>query len=307
MLELVQPTAVACLPAGQVEYRLDRRGDTVVILCHGGYVRAGLALGEEVFAAAGHTVLVPSRPGYGRTPLSTGTSVEGFADVIRELCARLGIARVAAAVGISGGGPTAATLAARHTDLIERLILISAVGWLPYPGRWTRLGTYLAFNVRTERLTWALVHTLARRAPDVCLRLMLRSLSTVPVDEVVAALHARDRDFLITLFTQMRSGGGFLNDLRSTPDVTARIGQPTLVIASRTDGGVAFTHAESLAAAITHAELIESHAHTHFVWLGADWPTIAGRIDTFLSAAAPISARPSPDAWASPRNCTSGA
>jgi pimeloyl-ACP methyl ester carboxylesterase len=117
MRELVRPTTVACLLADQVEYRLDRRGETVVVLCHGRHVRAGLALGDEVFAAAGHTVLVPSRPGYGRTPLSTGISAEGFADAIRELCAHLGIARVAAAAGISGGGPTAATLALRGTPI----------------------------------------------------------------------------------------------------------------------------------------------------------------------------------------------
>ena len=70
--DLVRPTAMAFLPAGRVEYRLDRRGDAVVVVFHGGHVRAGLAVGEEVFAAAGCTILAPSRPGYGRTPLSTG-------------------------------------------------------------------------------------------------------------------------------------------------------------------------------------------------------------------------------------------
>lgn len=278
----VSPTAVAELPGGPVEYRLDRRGDTVVVVCHGGHVRAGLALGEEMFAAAGVTILVPSRPGYGRTPLSTGTTVEGYTDVVRDLCDHLGIARVAAVIGISGGGPTAATLAARHADLVERLILVSAVGWLPYPGCWTRLGAHLAFTAFTERLTWAGVRTLARRAPDVCLRMMLRSLSTRPVDEVVAALPAQDRALLLTLFTQMRSGRGFLNDLHPTPDVTAQIDQPTLVIATRTDGGVPFAHAQSLADTIRHAELIESRADSHFVWLGTDWPEIAARIRSFL-------------------------
>ncbi|CAL9306725.1 MULTISPECIES: alpha/beta fold hydrolase [Streptomyces] len=64
----------------------------------------------EVFAESGCTVLAPSRPGYGRTPLSTGTSVSGFADVPRALREHLGIGNVAAVVGISGGGPTAATM-----------------------------------------------------------------------------------------------------------------------------------------------------------------------------------------------------
>jgi pimeloyl-ACP methyl ester carboxylesterase len=297
MPELVRPTAITCLPAGQVEYRLDRRGDAVVVVFHGGHVRAGLALGEEVFADAGCTILVPSRPGYGRTPLSTGTAVEGYTDVVRELCAHLGIARVAAAVGISGGGPTAATLAARHADLVERLILVSAVGWLPFPDRRTRLGARLGFTAMTEHLTWAGVHTLARVAPGACLRMMLRSLSTRPVDEVVAALRAEDRAMLLALFAQMRSGRGFLNDLRPTPDITARIDQPTLVIATRTDGGVPFAHAWSLASTIRHAELVESRAHSHFVWLGADWPAIAERIRAFLDTDRPAVVGPSrPDA-----------
>ena len=282
MADLLRPTAVADLPAGQVEYRLDRRGETVVAVFHGGHVRAGLALGEDVFAAAGCTLLVPSRPGYGRTPLSTGRSVEGYTDVVRALCAQLGVTRVAAVVGVSGGGPTAATMAARHADLVERLILVSAVGWLPYPDRLTRLGAHVGFTAMTEPVTWAAIRGLARVAPEACLRLMLANLSTRPVGEVVAALRAEDRSMLLELFAQMRSGRGFLNDLRPTPDITAQIDQPTLVIASRTDRGVPFAHAQWFAGAIRHADLVESRADSHFVWLGPDWPEIAVRIRAFL-------------------------
>jgi len=282
MQEVGRPTAVASLPAGQVEYRLDRRGDAVVLVFHGGHVRAGLAMGEEVFASSACTVLAPSRPGYGRTPLVPGTSVGQYTDLVRALCDRLGIARVAAVVGVSGGGPTAATMAARHGDLVERLILVSAVGWLPYPDRWTRIGAHLVFTALTERVTWAGVRAFARVAPDACLRTMLGSLSTRPADDVLAALSDADRAGLLALFARMRSGRGFLNDLRPTPDVTGRIAQPTLVIATRTDRGVPFAHARSLAGAIRHAELIESRADSHFVWLGPDWPAIADRIRGFL-------------------------
>jgi pimeloyl-ACP methyl ester carboxylesterase len=287
MAELLRPTAVAHLPAGPIEYRLDRRGEVVVVVCHGGHMRAGLALGEEVFAAAGCTLLVPSRPGYGRTPLSTGRSVERYTDVVRALCANLGIARVAAVVGVSGGGPTAATMAARHADIVERLILVSAVGWLPYPDRRTRLGAQLGFTALTERITWAAVRGLVRAAPDAFLRLMMTSLSTRPADQVVAALRAEDRTMLLALFAHMRSGRGFLHDLRPTPDVTAQIDQPTLVIATRTDRGVPFAHAQSLIDTIRHAELVESHADSHFVWLGPDWPAIAERIQAFLNTDPP--------------------
>jgi hypothetical protein len=162
---------------------------------------------------------------------------------------------------------------------------------------------YLAINVRTERLTWALMDTLPRRPPNVCLRLMLRSLSTVPVDEVVAALHVQDRHFLLTLFTQICSGGGFLNDLRSTPDVTARIGQPALVITSRTDGGVTFTHAESLAAAFPTPN--SSKAAPTATSSGSPPTGRHRRANRSLPfAAPPIPARPSPDAQAWPGEST---
>jgi pimeloyl-ACP methyl ester carboxylesterase len=284
MIDFVRPTVLGRVPAGPVEYRLDRRDGAVVVVFHGGHVRAELALGEDVFAAAVCTLLVPSRPGYGRTPLSTGRSVAEFTDVVRALCVRLGITQVAAVVGISGGGPTATTMAARHPDLVERLILISAVGPLLYPDRWTRLGAHVAFTAGAERVTWAAVRGLTRVAPGALLRLMMGSLSTRPGNEVVAALRAEDRAMLLALFARMRSGRGFLNDLRPTPDVTACIDQPTLVIATRTDGGVPFAHAESLVSGIRHAEFVESRADSHFVWLGPDWPAIAARIRDFLDA-----------------------
>jgi len=285
---LERSTTLVELDAGLVEYRLEQRSDAAVVVFHGGHMRAGLALGEDVFADAGYTVLAPSRPGYGRTPLSTGRSVAGFADVTRALCGHLGITEVTAVVGISAGGPTAVTMAARHPDLVDRLILQSAVGWLPWPDRRTRLAARAVFAGRIEPVTWGAVHALMRLAPDAGLRLLLRDLSTRPVPEVVAALSAEDRAMLLALFSRMRSGEGFVNDLTPTPDVTGDVGQPTLVVATGNDGGVPFAHAESLAAAIRHAELVECRADSHFIWLGPDWPGIAETIRVFLATDLPV-------------------
>jgi pimeloyl-ACP methyl ester carboxylesterase len=280
-------TTVVELDTGPIEYRLEQRSDATVVVLHGGHMRAGLALGEDVFADAGYTVLAPSRPGYGQTPLSTGTSVSGFADVTSALCEYLGITEVAAVVGISGGGPTAVTMAARHPDLVVRLILQSAVGWLPWPDRRTRLGAHALFAAATEHATWGAMHTLIRVAPDTGLRLLLGDLTTQPVRDVVAALRAEDRATLLALFSRMRSGRGFINDLHPSPDSTADVGQPTLVIATRKDGGVPFAHAQSLATAIRHAELVESKADSHFIWFGRDWPTIAETMHVFLTTDRP--------------------
>ncbi len=279
-----RPTTLVRLAGGLVEYRLEQRGEATVVVLHGGHQRAGLALGEEVFADAGCSVLAPSRPGYGRTPLSTGTSVTGYADVTRTLCAHLGITRVTAVVGTSGGGPTAVAMAARHPDLVQRLILQCAVGPLRWPGRRTRLGAQVMFAGATERATWRAVRALMRLAPETSLRLWLGQLSTLPVRQVVTALRAEDRAIVLALFGLMRSGRGFRNDLRPTPDLTAEVGQPTLVIGTRRDGGVPFAHAQALATAIRHATLVESHADSHLIWLGPDWPTVAATIRAFLTA-----------------------
>ncbi len=282
-----RPTSVVRVSAGQVEYRLERRGDAAVIVFHGGHMRAGLALGEEVFADLGYTVLAPSRPGYGRTPVQTGVTPSGFADVTRELCSQLGIHDVAAVVGISGGGRTAVAMAARHPELARRLILESAVGSLPWPDRRLRRGARIAYNAVTEKATWRIVRALLSVAPTTMLLTFLRSLSTEPPDVVLASLTDQDRSFLLSLFSRMRSGHGFVNDLRAMPDLTADVRQPTLIIATRNDGAVPFAHAESLAAAIRGSELVVSDAESHVIWLSRDYPAIAERIRTFLGKSSP--------------------
>jgi pimeloyl-ACP methyl ester carboxylesterase len=279
-----RPTTVIQLDAGPVEYRLDRRDGGTVVIFHGGHMRAGLALGENIFTDLGYTVLVPSRPGYGRTPVTTGRSPSGFIRVVRQLCDHLGIERIAAVVGISAGGPTAVAMAARSPEVVQRLILQSAVGFLPWPDRRTRLAAYLAFNGATERISWALVRSLMRHAPTTGLRLLLRDLSTKPAGHVIASLSDQDRAAMLALFSGMRSEHGFLNDLRGGPALMQEITQPTLIIASRYDGSVPLAHAESLAAGIPHAELVQSEADSHFIWYSSDYAVIADRIERFLSS-----------------------
>ncbi|HEX6232805.1 MAG TPA: alpha/beta hydrolase [Jiangellaceae bacterium] len=278
-----RPTAVADLDDGPVEYRLDQRGDATVVVFHGGHMNAGLALGEDVFIDLGYTVLVPSRPGYGKTPVTSGGTPDGFARAVRHLCERLSIERIAAVVGISAGGPTAVAMAAGYPQVVERLILESAVGTRPWPDLRTRLSANVLFNGTTEKVTWAALGGLMRGAPNIGLRLLLRDLSTKPVGGVIAAFTDQDRAAILALLSYMRSGQGFLNDLRNGPARTLEIGQPTLIVASRHDRSVPFAQAEALATGIPHAELVVSEADTHFIWFGTDYHMITDRIGRFLS------------------------
>ncbi|MEV6769619.1 alpha/beta hydrolase [Nocardia sp. NPDC051030] len=290
MLNVERSTRLADLSGGPVEYRLEQHGPQTVMMLHGGHMRASLPFGEGVFTDAGFSVLAPSRPGYGRTPLGAGPSPEAYADSLAELCHHLGIERLAAVVGQSASGPTAVTFAAAHPDLVARLVLESAVGFQPWPEKPSlRIGGPLMFHARTQRATWGLVHALARHAPNIALRLLLRDLSIHGVDELLATFSGDDRESLLAYFTRMNSGAGFAADLHALrhPAAMPKVTQPTLVIASPDDAAVPFAQARSLAEDIPAARLITSRAPSHYIWFGADYPVIADAIIDFVGSTAP--------------------
>jgi pimeloyl-ACP methyl ester carboxylesterase len=140
------------------------------------------------------------------------------------------------------------------------------------------------FHARVEAGTWAILRSLVRAAPSLALRLLLRDLSVLPTRQVLAGLSIAERVMLAGLFTVMRSGSGFVADMLPVPDCAAQISQPALVIATRHDRSVPFAHAESLAAAMPNAELVDSRADSHMIWFGPDYPRIAMKIRDFLAA-----------------------
>src|SRR6185503_6715151 len=104
---------IAQVPQGPIEYRLAGRGAPVLVL-NGGHTHCQSPLGNEpFFLAHGYQLIIPSRPGYGQTPSSTGKTAEACADALAGLLDSLRLPQVIV-VGISGGGPTALQLAGRH-------------------------------------------------------------------------------------------------------------------------------------------------------------------------------------------------
>lgn len=158
---------------------------------------------------------------------------------------------------------------------------MSAVGPLPWPDARTRLAARIGFHPAVEGAVWGAVRQLLRVAPGTGLRLLLRDLTTLPARDMVAGLRADEREKLLGLFSRMRSGSGFVNDLVPGPDLTAQVDVPALVIASRRDGSVPFAHAEALAG-MRHAHLWEVDANSHFIWFGDGWDETAVRIRAFL-------------------------
>jgi pimeloyl-ACP methyl ester carboxylesterase len=258
-----------------------------VLVLHGGHVSAGVPLGERDLLDLGLRILAVSRPGYGRTPATTAGTRTAFGDVVARLCRYLEVDRLAAVVGMSHGGPSAVALAAGHPELVERLILESAVSSLPWPGRATRVGAHVALNSRTAPLTWRLIGVLARWAPGVFLRTMLRALSTGSGARVLADLSLADRVEVLALLRSMQASHGFLNDIREPvdPSLEARVRCPTLIIASQEDGQVTPRHAEHLRRHIHGATLIWNHAPSHLIWFGSSARERREQVARFLAEA----------------------
>ena len=273
--------STASVDGHRIEYRLIGNSPDAVVILHGGHMSARCTLGEEAFLDLGRSVLLVSRPGYGRTDLAAGPSVPEFALRLARLIDDLHL-RPRVALGISLGARSAMTLAAFQPDLVERVILLCPVSFRPWPSPRSRRIARVAFNPGTERLTWGVVHQLLRRDPDRNLPRLVRNLSLLSGPEVVERL-GPDRDTMVQFLLTCRSSQGFLNDLRPPTDITAEVRQPTLVVASRNDGSVDAEHPRHLAATLPRARLVEVDTPTHILWLGEGADQTRNAVSDFLA------------------------
>ncbi len=274
---------------GPVEVQRIEGALAPVLFMPGGHCRASTPAGQAIYVERGHEVVSFSRPGYGATDVGLLGGAE-FVPVIEEVCQHLGIVQAAAAVGVSFGGMQAIHLAAVST-IPERLVLHScAPSTLPFPdSRRDRLAAPLLFGPAGD-LTWAMVGRLVRS--DRFLRTMMAQLSNLPPEQWFDLWGVEERDAARATFTSMRSGRGFLNDVRQAAlalsryreQVQSSVRLPTLITASRADGGVAFTHAEDLARTIPASALVETSAPSHFFWIGPHRTEVAHAIDGFLTS-----------------------
>ena len=118
---------------GPVEFYRAGSGPYLVMLhgtpgIHDGYSRYSSYLSD-----AGLSVICPTRPGYGRTPLSSGPTAEEAADLLAALLDKLGVEQVVM-MGISGGGPTSLNFARKYPDRCKALITeVAVTGGFTHP------------------------------------------------------------------------------------------------------------------------------------------------------------------------------
>ena len=80
---------IAQTEKGPIEYRLMGQGPTMLVF-NGGHTNCNSPLGHQrFFIEHGYQLIIPSRPGYGSTPSSTGRTAEAFADALIPLLDQL--------------------------------------------------------------------------------------------------------------------------------------------------------------------------------------------------------------------------
>ncbi|MCR2784606.1 MULTISPECIES: alpha/beta hydrolase [unclassified Microbacterium] len=258
---------------GPVEYA--ERGDGEPVLSiHGtlGGWDQGL-VSAEFLRVNGFRIIAPSRPGYLGTPLASGRTFAEQGDALAALLDALDVDSIIV-LALSGGGPAAYELAARHRDRVARLVQVDAVC---IPGRIPRAAVRIAARDGLAKAQlWLLRH-----APKTTLAALLR-MSGIDSGKIVArraaalaAVPGRIAPLEVTLQASLgaaRRRQGLDNDLMPfTPAPVARIRCPTLIVHARSDRNVPPVNAEYAHERIAGSELYwMDGSHVAFALEAAD-------------------------------------
>jgi pimeloyl-ACP methyl ester carboxylesterase len=275
---------------GPVEITVTAGDGATVLFFPGGHSSARTPSGTDLYTSQGLKVVAFSRPGYGRTGVGRLTAAE-FVAAVSDVITSLACDDVTATVGLSFGGLQAVEVAVRAPHLAPRLVLHScAPSSRPFPDSVVeRLRAPVAFGPRGQVLTWAAVHRLVRT--DAGLRLMMSSLSRLPIAQWWPRWGTAERAAARSVFAAMGSGSGFVTDLAQATtsrsayrrSLLTSVPCPTLITASPHDGGVSFEHALDQAKWVANSRLVDTGAETHFAWLGSSRRVLENAIADFLT------------------------
>jgi pimeloyl-ACP methyl ester carboxylesterase len=273
---------IAQTSKGSIEYTLVGSGP-VLLVCHGTSSNCFSTAESEPLVMAGFSVLTPSRPGYGRTPLEVGRSAAQSAEALIALLDSLQV-QTCSVIAVSGGGPTGIALAAGYPERVQRLILAEAVSRPEERPNEPSYKNQTAFYGPMHNVMWGLLGLMSRWSPRAMARQTLVIFSSHDPDDGLGRLSTEDIEKLCRFYQGRSSRRGALNDATHTVggDLIGAVRQPTLVIHSREDNSVPYAHAEWSLEHIQQAEICEAGFTGHFFWVGPDFPRLSQRMVAFL-------------------------
>ncbi len=278
--ELFAGSQVVMTGMGEVEYAIKGEDGPVIAGIHGGpggYDQTLFLWNDLV--SRGFRLLSFSRPGYLRTPLSSGLDFSRQADFLAALMDFLDI-KSAGVIGFSAGGTCALEFAINHPDRIWGLVLESAVckryEWAPAEGPIKHMFMRLMFN---DPAIW-LYNLMAEHAPRLALKQMLEMESTYDEQKIHDILdrildspeHSRKVvEFIRTMSPARLRKTGLENDLARLAELKPlsmeKISSPTLIIHGTQDGDVPFAHARLMEEKIPDARLMAVEGGFHVLAL----------------------------------------
>jgi pimeloyl-ACP methyl ester carboxylesterase len=273
---------LAQTPKGPIEYTLSGDGP-VVLVCHGVSSNCFATEVSKPLVEAGFKVVTPSRPGYGRTPLAFGKTAAQAADSFIALLDNLMI-QTCSVVAISGGGPTGIALAAGYPTRVSQLVLLEAISKTESRSAEPSYKSQMAFYGPMHAFMWGMLGLMGHLSPRSMARQTMAIFSTHDLNDALRKLTPGDIDTICRFYRGRSSRRGALNDATHTVgiEVLGKIHQPTLVVHSREDNSVPFSHAEWSLTNIPQAELCESGFTGHFFWVGPDFERISQQMIKFL-------------------------
>jgi pimeloyl-ACP methyl ester carboxylesterase len=273
---------IASTAKGSIEYTLHGAGP-VVLVCHGTSSNCFSTELAGPLVEAGFSVLTPSRPGYGRTPSEVGRSNTQAAEALVALLDSLEI-QVCSVLAISGGGPTGVALAANHPERVQRLALIEANTHTEGRQSEPAYRNQKAFYGPLHGVMWGLLGLMSQLSPRSMARQTLAIFSSHDPGDAMKQLSAEDIATICRFYKGRSSRQGALNDLGHSveAELLQKVSMPALVVHSREDASIPFSHAEWSLEHIPDAELCETGFTGHFFWIGPNCRGICRRLATFL-------------------------
>lgn len=273
---------IARTSKGPIEYTCLGSGPAVLV-CHGTSSDCFATELAVPLAEAGFSVITPSRPGYGRTPLDAGRSAAQAAEALAALLDCLNVP-TCSVVAISGGGPTGIALAGGFPGRVTRLVLAVAVSRPEDRPNEPGYKNQTAFYGPMHSVLWTMLGVMSRISPRSMARQSLALFSTHDPEDGLKSLSHKDIEEISRFYRGRSSRRGALNDATHTvgAELLRSIRQPALVVHSREDNSVPFSHAEWSLGHLPQAELCEAGITGHFFWVGPDSERISQRIVDFL-------------------------
>jgi pimeloyl-ACP methyl ester carboxylesterase len=293
--ELQSGSRVIETAAGPIEYAVCGERGPYLLFFHGG--QGGydqLRAFQPGLVDGSFRIISWSRPGYLRTPLSTGASLEAQAVAARALLDALAIDKVGV-LGGSAGGPPLFTFALKYPERINALVAESAVSETYLPNPYVPYVQELVYLFENDSGTW-FYNAMFEYAPQATARILLRGQSTLDDAAFDAWLNSvlADPARMDILSSIMRSvapsalrAPGTENDLTIDAGLgrmpLAGISAPTLVVHGTNDGDVSPDQAVYTAAAIPGARLRWVPGGSHLLGLSDQANLLNAEILAFLA------------------------